>query len=365
MVRILFTRFPLESTKGGAENQTLAVMKGLGQRGHAIAFLGSCPVMLAMCREEGIPAAELSIGPPPVTMRASLRFFWSGKAMQRKLTGALAQFSGLDAVVMLSLSEKILLTEPAVACGIRVFWLEHDRVGRWLRQNPWLGDLRRLSAKATTIVVSELSKKIYGELGFARARIVAIPNGINLDRWQPRPPHSPRATANESLRVGCVARLSPEKGLDVLIDAVKDIPDVTLEIVGTGREEEALRRRSGGNPSITFTRNVEDLAAFYRSLDALVLPSRDHDPFGLAAAEAMACGVPVIVTDACGIAGSLRDGEDVLIAEAGSVGALRDAISSLRDPQRRTDFGERGARMCRDAFPVERMVKRYEDVLAG
>ena len=64
-MKILFTRFPLESAYGGAEVQTLSLMKGLRDRGHAIAFAGSCKTLLRLCREEGFPVIELRIGPRP------------------------------------------------------------------------------------------------------------------------------------------------------------------------------------------------------------------------------------------------------------------------------------------------------------
>ena len=135
-MKILFTRFPLESSRGGAENQTLWLMKGLIQRGHAVAFLGSCPALLAMCKEEGIPNTELNIGPPPVTKWSAISFFWRKKRMQQRLQEALSKFENVDAICMLSLSEKLLLTETANEKGIKVLWIEHDTIGRWLTKNP-------------------------------------------------------------------------------------------------------------------------------------------------------------------------------------------------------------------------------------
>src|SRR5262245_15941040 len=66
-MHILFTRFPLESRMGGAEVQTLVLMKGLRDRGHDVMFLGSCHVLLEETGKLRIENKKLKIGPPPVT----------------------------------------------------------------------------------------------------------------------------------------------------------------------------------------------------------------------------------------------------------------------------------------------------------
>ena len=153
-MKILFTRFPLESAYGGAEVQTLSLMKGLREHGHAVVFAGSCPTLLKLCREENFPVAELNIGAPPVSKNTVIGFFWRKQNMRRQLEALLEQFSNLDALCMLSLSEKILLTPLAVHKGIKTFWIEHDRIGPWLTKNPWLKKLQQMSNAVTTIAVS-------------------------------------------------------------------------------------------------------------------------------------------------------------------------------------------------------------------
>ncbi|MDD4319733.1 MAG: glycosyltransferase family 4 protein [Candidatus Peribacteraceae bacterium] len=398
MAKILFTRFPLESALGGAEIQTVSLMEGLAKKGHAVAFAGSCHVLLHMCKERGIPAIALDIGPPPVTKWGALSFAWRKKQMLRQLQELLHGFRDLDAVFMLSLTEKLLLTPmlttpqiprprtPVLPYSrIPAFWIEHDRVGRWLTKNPWLPRLRALSRQATTVAVSDLSRKIYLDLGWDPAKTIAIPNGIDLSRFSTepkslrshpeekqarpsdaltsRPPFSPREKGDRGMRVGCVARLSHEKGVDILIEAVKSLEGVTLSIVGKGHEETMLRDRARENSRIRFLGHVDDLAAFYGSVDALVLPSRNHDPFGLVAAEAMAAGLSVVVTDACGIADYLSDGNDALIAGAGDAAGLRTKIEMLRDPALRHRMGEAARKTAMTRFSVESMVDRYDALL--
>jgi glycosyltransferase involved in cell wall biosynthesis len=109
--------------------------------------------------------------------------------------------------------------------------------------------------------------------------------------------------------------------------------------------------------------HVKDLGEFYRSIDVLVLPSRENDPFGLVAAEAMSIGVPVIVTDQCGIAGYLRDGLDAVIVKANDEEALRAGIIKMLDADLRAKIAEHGKQTAQEKFSVERMIEAYEKVI--
>src|SRR5216117_3594239 len=84
--------------------------------------------------------------PPPVSLWHALTFTWRKQKMRARLEAALREFSHIDTVMMLSLTEKILLTPFLLEKGVRVLWIEHDRVGRWLTKNPWLPTLISLSA---------------------------------------------------------------------------------------------------------------------------------------------------------------------------------------------------------------------------
>lgn len=368
-MRILFTRFPLESAFGGAEVQTLSLMRELLKRGHAVEFLGSCPVLLAEAPKIGVRATRLDIGPPPVTQVAAATFAWRRFAMQRALIQAMESMSQLpDAVCMLSLSEKVLLTDWLAQHGVKTFWIEHDRVGRWLRWNPWLPTLRRAARSAKIICVSELSRALYGRMGFRAENIVAIPNGIDTERLQGTV--TPVVSRAGQMRIACVARLSEEKGVDVLIHAMRAVPHATLDIVGTGPQEGFLHKiileieqAEHQTGRIRIVSHVEDLAAFYRSLDAFVLPSTENDPFGLVVGEAMALGVPTVVTDQCGIAGYLQNGRDALVVPAGSVDALAKALSSLGDSALHASLATAGPTRVAATLSIAAMVDSYEKLL--
>ncbi len=362
-MRILFTRFPYESAKGGAERQTQWLVSGLLKRGHSIGFLGSCHALSSMLKEVGAETHHASIGLPPVTLWLAVSFLWRKKAMQQKMIAAVQALPHKpDILVMMSLTEKILLTEWAARNGMKVFWIEHDRVGRWLTKNPWLGALKRASKKAVTICVSELSRRMYIDLGFDAGRVLAIQNGIPL----PPDGHEKTASVSPTMRVGIIARLSPEKGIDVLLRSILDLPEIDLTIVGVGKEEAYLRSliyedaQRIGIERVKLVSHMADLEKFYHSLDVFVLPSSDHDPFGLVAAEAMARGIATVVTDVCGIAEYIENGKDALVAHAGSAESMEAVLRTLLDPAVRKKFAEEGKLTARMCFSADAMVDEYE-----
>ncbi len=361
-MKILFTRFPLESIPGGgAETQIINLASGLSERGHAVAYVGSCPALLESFDQAHMITAELDIGSPPVTKMSVLTFPWRKKAMRKKLEAMLSEFGRLDVIVMLSLTEKLLLTDIAAARGIKVVWIEHDPVGKWLTRNPWLKKLREQSKYATTVTVSELSRIQYLEMDWNPKKIVAIPNGI-ADSWFKKKPAAKRVK-DPTVHLGCVARFAKEKGVDVLVRAVAEVPHTTLDLVGEGPERPALEkliRRLHMEHRVRFLGRVDDIAHVYRVSDGVVLPSRSIDPFGMAIAEAMAMGVPCVVTDAVGIASCLKEDRDVLVVDRDNFREMAKAIKRLHDAKIRTLLSQNGARAARQQFSVSTMVDRYE-----
>jgi glycosyltransferase involved in cell wall biosynthesis len=349
-VKILFTRFPYESANGGAENQTTSLMQGLIDRGHLVSFLGSCSVLLERCKQLSIEHSTLRIGNPPVTKLGAMSFVWRQISMRKKLQNALDRVGDIDAICMISLSEKILLTPYALQKGIKVFWIEHDTVSDWLAKNPSLPLLQKMSEDVTTICVSQLSADIFRNLGYSN--VLDIPNGV------PLPPERFRKhTAGKTVCFGCIARLSEEKGVDLLVDAIQDL-DVQLIITGAG----ALTIPT--SKSIQVIDHVDDIEEIYTQIDVLVLPSRKEDPFGLVVAEAALRGIATICTDVCGIAGYLHDGKDTLVVPADDCKALVKAVQYMQDFEHRSTIALAGLQTAQEKFTVEKMVLHYEKVLS-
>lgn len=181
---------------------------------------------------------------------------------------------------------------------------------------------RRMIAQADALIVpSEFARERLRELGaplpWERLHVLAPPVAGDS--------HDVRTGANPYALV--VSRLSPEKGIDVAIDACTKA-DIELVVAGDGPERARLAALAG--PNVRFLGRVDDTRlAELRAGAALALaPSRSAETFGLAAAEAMAAGLPV----AASRIGALPElvGEEGLVAP-GDARALADAIARLCD----------------------------------
>jgi glycosyltransferase involved in cell wall biosynthesis len=137
------------------------------------------------------------------------------------------------------------------------------------------------------------------------------------------------------------SRLSPEKGVDVAIDACR-IARIDLVVAGEGPELEALRARARG-ASVEFVGRVGDeaLARLRERASVALAPSRSAETFGLAAAEALAAGVPVVASRVGALVELVED--DAVVAP-GDAHALAGAIARLAGD---TAAGERGRERVR------------------
>jgi glycosyltransferase involved in cell wall biosynthesis len=130
----------------------------------------------------------------------------------------------------------------------------------------------------------------------------------------------------------------PRKGLDVLLEAVRELPDVRVRIVGPGDPRPQPRVEFLG------VKYGEALVRELQRSQALVLPSTtEAEGFGMVLIEAMACATPVIASDIGGIALAVRDGVDGVLVPPGDPIALRRAITELLgDPARISELGAAG-----------------------
>ena len=132
--------------------------------------------------------------------------------------------------------------------------------------------------------------------------VTVIRNGIDRNVFFPE--RTPRERIGPA-RLGAVGRLELEKGLDVLLAAMPEIAasrPVELTVVGDGPERPALQRMADGLP-VVFAGHMgapSDVADFLRSLDVFIMPSR-REGLPNALLEALACGVPAVVTDVPGM----------------------------------------------------------------
>ncbi|MGJ8609489.1 MAG: glycosyltransferase family 4 protein [Octadecabacter sp.] len=102
--------------------------------------------------------------------------------------------------------------------------------------------------------------------------------------------------------LGAIGRLDRQKGFDLLIDAFKSLPDpsLRLKVIGTGPQEDMLRKLAGADDRIEFVGFCDNPRHAFRDVDAVVMPSR-WEAFGLVAIEALASGRPLLCTQVDGL----------------------------------------------------------------
>ena len=165
--------------------------------------------------------------------------------------------------------------------------------------------------------------------------------------------------------IGCMARLESEKGIDLLIDAIADIDNVMLTIVGKGSQKEVLLKQAKLlNHSKVRVQFIDRLSTFddlWSSADCFVLPSRTHDPFGLVAAAAMAHGVPTIVTDKCGISGYMEHKKHGIICNNNDLHA--SILQLQKNPLLQQILKLNGQKLAQEQFSVAGMVGGFKNIL--
>jgi glycosyltransferase involved in cell wall biosynthesis len=167
-----------------------------------------------------------------------------------------------------------------------------------------------------------------------------------------------RSFAADGRHALVASRLAPEKGVAVAIGAC-EIAGIPLVIAGDGPERRRLAALAG--PSVAFAGRVGDgeLARLRRQAAVALVPSRSAETFGLAAAEAMASGLPV----AASRIGALPElVPDDWLAPAGDPGALAAAIGRLRGDQ---EAGQRAIARVREVAAPDVAARALRDVYAA
>jgi len=228
---------------------------------------------------------------------------------------------------------------------------ERGRMARWLL----------LHSGVRLVATSARMSNELATLGWPTERIAHIANGV---AETVRPHESQRA--EHGMEVVCVARLSFEKGIDILLDAWPTVvvrwPNAHLTIVGGGRLEADLREmatRRGVADSITFTGQVADPSVFLARADLFVLPSR-YEGLPNALLEAMAHGMPAVATRVSGSEDLIDDDVSGVLVEPEDAAALARAIDSLlADPGQRARLADRAAERVRAEYDIQRVVESY------
>jgi glycosyltransferase involved in cell wall biosynthesis len=239
------------------------------------------------------------------------------------------------------------------------------------RWRPWQFMLDRLTARhaIAEICVSRAVARFQQEkTGLPASFFPVIESGIDLAPLLNSSPPDDRSGKAGGLHVVSLGRLSPQKDYPTLLRAwtivTRHLPGARLSIAGQGPELDRLQSlcKTLGLTNVTFKGFTKDIAGFLREGDVYVQPSA-YEGFGLAVAEAMACGLPVVVTDVDSLPELVTHDETGLVVPQGQPAPMADAILKLlRDRDRARVLGDAAKAEAIRRFSVERMVRDYADL---
>ncbi len=215
--------------------------------------------------------------------------------------------------------------------------------------------------------VIAVSQGIVTELRHNKVRrIRMIANGIDVAKYQASGNHSGH---NQPLVIGCLSRLSKEKGVDVLLWALPRIldqyPSLHCFVAGEGPERahlEALAVKLGVANSFHMPGFCDDTADFLKLCTVAVQPSR-MEAMPLAILEAMAAGKAIVASAVGEIPRLLEDGHAGLLVPPDSPEKLADAVLTLlKDEALRQSVERRAAQKAAAQFDVATMTAEYQKV---
>jgi glycosyltransferase involved in cell wall biosynthesis len=239
---------------------------------------------------------------------------------------------------------------------------------------------RTLSNVARVIAVSEaVARSLRAQKIFSVEKVRVVTNGLDVTRFAEARSEFERecGETRRSLRVGTVGELSAVKFQEDFVRAAALVAarfgdDVEFVIAGedatrTGEYRarvEKMVAELGLTNLVRLLGRCDDVARLLASLDVFVSSSRS-EAFGMAMAEALACGVPVVATATEGAREVVEDGRTGSIVPIADADALAAAVVSLlRDDERRFAFGACASESARLRFGLERMVEETEHVYA-
>ena len=204
-------------------------------------------------------------------------------------------------------------------------------------------------------------------------KIEVLYNGIDPSRFRGGFEHSDLrrklGVRPEDFLIGVVARLEEQKGHIYLFRALRqlipDFPQIKILVVGEGTLRpvlEAKVKEMGFSEQILFLGTRTDIPEILASLDLFILPSL-WEGFGLALAEAMSMGIPVVATAIGGVDEVICSGHDGLLVPPGEVPSLVAAVREvILDPRKYREMGKRGKETVGNKFTRAHHLARLQDL---
>lgn len=235
---------------------------------------------------------------------------------------------------------------------------------RWLDRLVFQRLSRKVWARAEVVVANSEGLRALALQTAPHQAIQVIPNGVDIQRFIP----ARMSAEGTGLRLLCVSRLIPRKGIDDLLHALARLDSrVSLDIAGGGAQEQELRALSaslGLDGRVCFLGIVphDELPAHYRAADLFVLPSH-NEGMSNTVLEALASGLPVLLTPTGGTAELLEPGVNGCLILPGNPASIAAAVSSyLEQPKLRISQGA-ASRLKAEHFSWDAVAQAYANLM--
>jgi glycosyltransferase involved in cell wall biosynthesis len=393
-MRIAFLTVSAEM--GGSERSLIELLRALRRKRPEWTFDVVLPregPLAAQVRDAGASAVLL---PMPAALA---KFGESAGAATRRMALPRAVAAALGYARALRRLLRTLGTDVIHSNGLKhhvlAAWAHTSRtplvwhIHEYVTPRPLSRTLLRRSAGRVAVAVAN-SNSVARDLAAAAGpdlRIETIYNGIDLREFAPSADPSDRADLDAlagwppapdgTVRIGLVATFGRWKGHDVFLRALAQL-DPALPIrayivggavydtAGSQYSIDELRRMTadlGLERRVAFTGFVPRTAPLLRALDIVVHASTQPEPFGLAIAEAMACGCAVVISDAGGAAEIIDAGTNAVSHPPGDAAALSRALADLvADPVRRARLGAAARAAAVRQFDAETFASAFAKV---
>lgn len=364
-MNIIFSIKALSNQGGGAERVLLDVASGLVRRGHTITIISNDPEGQASYypMNDAIQRISLDIG--NVAGKSSLDDVLRRIIRFRRTIARIRP----DVVVAFMHSTYLPMGGALIGTGIPMIASEHISPEHY--QNRWL---ERILLQLTPLIAAKITvvtNQILLSFGWwLRRSMTVVPNPVSGAKRK-RPDKLDAGLGHRRILLS-VGRLAPQKNQQCLIAAFAQVlikfPNWKLRIVGEGELREALEAQVldlGLSDSVELPGAVLDVSQEYGRADLFVLPST-YESFGLATAEALLHGLPVVgFADCPGTNTLIRNNENgILVNGANRIDALATALIDLMaDPKELQRLASASTEWLESQFDINSVLDCWEELI--
>ncbi|MFV0534563.1 MAG: glycosyltransferase family 4 protein [Cumulibacter sp.] len=331
-------------------------------------------------------AVEYDAQAPFETVRANTRMLLPTPAVTREVTAMMRRI-GADRVWFGAAAPLGLMAPKLRAAGAaQLVGTTHGHETGWAITPGTRQTLRAIARGLdVTTYITNYTRSRLAPLLAPVTTMRRLSPGVDVERFSPSVDGAPlreRFGVTDRIVIGCISRLVPRKGQDVLIEAMPAIiarhRDAALMIVGGGRYEAALRRqvvRAGLQRHVIFTGGLayDELPSAYAACDVFAMPARtrnkgwDVEGLGMVYLEAAATGKAVIAGNSGGAPEAVRHADTGLVVQRPqSPTAVAAALNELLDnPTRAAGMGARGREWVIDEWTWNRQAGVLQELLDG